>query len=230
VAAQPAADSLAEFSGTQGQGGWWYGYYDAGVDLVAGYDPLVDFQLFGDGQFTGTLWRFSGSGAATTMLTAVGGAPNGADDKAGEQWAVRRWTSDVGGRLRIEGSFGELDARGGGTIGRILVDGAEVFSRAASGSPRPFSVEVTAVPGSTVDFAIDPNGDGLFDLARFDAVITRLPCDADLDANGLIDIFDLLAYLDGWFSGDADFDGNGLTEPWDLVQFVTAWLGGYAEC
>jgi hypothetical protein len=145
---------------------------------------------------------------------------------------VRRWTADVSGRLLIEGLFGELDTRGGGTTGRVLVDGVEVFSRTDVGSPRAFSVEARVSPGSTVDFAIDPNGDGRFDLARFNAVITRLPCSADIDENGVFDVFDLLAYLDMWFARDiaADFDGNGVTEPFDLSVFVTAWFGGDAAC
>lgn len=230
VIAQPLADSLAEFSGIQGEHNWLYGYYTASEDKDGVYQPSSDFVAFDEAAFNGTIWRQSGSGAPATTLTAVGGIPNGATHPAGEQWAIRRWVATDGGAVVIDGLFGELDARGGGTTGRIFIDGVQVFARTESGAPRSYQVEAHLMPGSVVDFAIDPNGDAQFDLARFTAVITPVPCSTDLDRNGVIDVFDLLAYLDAWFGGDADLDGNGLTEPLDLALFVTAWFGGQQAC
>src|SRR5580765_4931448 len=53
--AQTIADSVANFSGTQGSNGWYYGYYDVTGDVVPGYNPTNDFR-----QFTiwdGTAWH-----------------------------------------------------------------------------------------------------------------------------------------------------------------------------
>src|SRR5690606_5741329 len=115
------------------------------------YDAASDFTLFEQTEFTGTIWRTSGPGAPATALTAIGGVPNGASHAGGEQWAVRRWVAPRGGAVVIDGLFGELDARGGGTTARILVDGVELFARTESGAPRSFQVEARLFPGSTVD-------------------------------------------------------------------------------
>ncbi len=49
---------------------------------------------------------------------------------------------------------------------------------------------------------------------------------ADLDCSGAVDVFDLLAYLDGWFAGAADLDGNGATDVFDLLAYLDAWFLG----
>ena len=54
------ADSVADFSGTQGQGGWFYGYYRRSGD-TGGYDANADFRQMttfrpGEGSGSGGSW------------------------------------------------------------------------------------------------------------------------------------------------------------------------------
>ena len=55
-----------------------------------------------------------------------------------------------------------------------------------------------------------------------------LPCFADQDANGSLDIFDFLAFQNAFTVGDlaADCDGNGLLELWDFLCFQNAFDTG----
>lgn len=53
-------------------------------------------------------------------------------------------------------------------------------------------------------------------------------CAADVDCNGQTDIFDLLAYLDFWFTGatEADIDGTAGVDVFDLLEFLDGWFTG----
>src|SRR5690606_32553907 len=53
-------------------------------------------------------------------------------------------------------------------------------------------------------------------------------CDADLDGSGAVDVFDLLAYLDLWFTSDldADLDNNFTVDVFDLLAYLDGWFAG----
>jgi hypothetical protein len=53
-------------------------------------------------------------------------------------------------------------------------------------------------------------------------------CAADLSGDGTVDVFDLLAYLDLWFSGaaGADLDGTPGVDVFDLLMYLDAWFAG----
>jgi hypothetical protein len=53
-------------------------------------------------------------------------------------------------------------------------------------------------------------------------------CAADYDNNGVVDVFDLLAYLDVWFAegAEADLDQSGGVDVFDLLQFLDGWFAG----
>lgn len=153
-------DSVAEFSNTQGQNDWSYGYYNG--DLNA-YTP-GDFELMT--QFSASTWSVqTGTGGFWTSLTAAGGHPNGLTTSGGRQsidhWAVRRWTSDSIGTLTLDGNLSKSNFSGGtGIIGHIFVDGLEVFSQGITGTDGlgvNYSFDINIGIGSIVDFAIDPN-------------------------------------------------------------------------
>jgi len=55
-----------------------------------------------------------------------------------------------------------------------------------------------------------------------------LPCFADQDGNGSLDIFDFLAFQNNFDAGDlaADCDGNGELELWDFLCFQNSFSAG----
>lgn len=54
------------------------------------------------------------------------------------------------------------------------------------------------------------------------------PCAADIDGTPGVDVFDLLAYLDLWFSGDAAADKDGVAgiDVFDLLGYLDGWFAG----
>jgi hypothetical protein len=131
------ADSVADFSGVQGQDGWQYGY-------VVPSDGPQFIQLPVNGNYSverGNSWFIDALDAPQryyTHLNAFGGHPNGLVTSGGkpiEHWAVRRWTSAVSGLVQISGTFGDeaTFAASDGVTGQILLDGVEVWSQNTTG-------------------------------------------------------------------------------------------------
>jgi hypothetical protein len=159
---QVIADSIAEFSGTQGANGWQYGYHEG----AGPYNPAADFTPFtgGDGQgtwngssqqWTGSIWDLQT--ASTSPWTSVGPSsvhPN--DSRPGPRHAViRRWRSDVSGLHAISGYFNNVSGSGDGTTGRIFHNNSEIFAAVSDGSSRSVELPVNLSQGDTLDFYVD---------------------------------------------------------------------------
>jgi hypothetical protein len=164
------ANSVTEFSGTQGLNNWYYGYYD-GPFASSDFQPMTEY--------VGATWLVDDP-VYWTSLTALGGHPNGIFTGEGrlpvEQWAVRRYISEVNGEITVTGIIADANPRGGnGIIGHIFVDGRQVgLYNIANGDVNGISYTVTTNVrvGSVVDFAIDPkNSDDPFDGTTFTAEI-----------------------------------------------------------
>ncbi len=252
------ADSIADFSGRQGQAGWFYGYWNAGADADGRYAPATDFTPFpwgqggaGPGNFwDGARWKWFDGDPPFTELNATGARPNGANNGA-LHWAVRRWVSPVADRVRITGTLNNPAVNGDGVVGRILVDGVEVFAGAVNGSSMPYDVQAEVTEGAAVDFAIDPGpaGNDLGDGTAFTARIVLPGRAADALGPVLADsVADWSAdgqqghagWTYGWFDRSADGDGAfapddfrpfpGDGGPWSAVNFWSGaswdWFGG----
>ncbi len=179
---QPAmpilADSVAEFSGTQGKDNWYYGYIEPAtspdfIEMTHWQDDwgvevgiwMADRQLY---------W---------TSLYAAGGHGNGLDTLGDrtqvEHWAVRRWISEVEGAITITGTIGKTLVGGNGVLGRILVDDTPIWSKYIEGTDRvgvDYNVAAKVHKGSTVDFVIDPfESDAVSDDTQFTATIRGKP-------------------------------------------------------
>ncbi len=121
------ADSVAEFSGVQGQANWLYGYYNKSVDPNLTYSD-------GDFNSADPNWGYSGAWALGpgdppwTNLTNTGGHPNGTNSGAA-QWAVRRWMSETEGTVSARIRLARGAAAGNGITGRLFVNGVEKWSR-----------------------------------------------------------------------------------------------------
>ena len=164
------ADSAAEFSGNQGQGGWFYGYHDVTNDTSApGYNAALDFTPFPGGtssgawsetnHWNGSSWDFNPPGAGTgnppwTALGAISVHPNDSVP-GGEHHVVRRWVSDVSGAHTLTGSFNNVSASGDGTTGRVYHDGVEIFSALSNGDSQSVNLAVNLSVGDTIDFVVD---------------------------------------------------------------------------
>ncbi|WP_223787213.1 hypothetical protein [Marinicella meishanensis] len=169
-------DSVRDFSGTQGQNGWYYGYWDQSLDVDGSYDPQDDFRLFshfgadpinGLSQHTdfstGQLW-FLEDGRYYTSLWAAGGHPHGTMDLGSyakaNHWVVRRWVSTVKGQIGISGHAGKTMPWGenwGGDIKFLIMAGDHVIHEAsADDGGQGFTINTVVQIGTPIDFMIGP--------------------------------------------------------------------------
>jgi hypothetical protein len=183
------ADSVAEFSGEQGQDGWFYGLYDQRIDVEDGdgiysvdeFEPFLndgsDFITDDpetwreeENHWNGNAWDIVDQGAMDpasgpwTALDANGGHPAAnAQGNPEVHWTIRRWVSDVEGEVGIRGILSNTSADGDGTVGRILLDGQEIWSEVTDGTTVDVDVVVLVSQDSVLDFVIDPDGAGNYD-------------------------------------------------------------------
>jgi hypothetical protein len=163
------ANSLNEFSCTQGMHNWYYGYYD-GPFVGADFSQMT--ACIDDPYYPGKSWWVDQARFWTSIRSLIS-FPNGpisCGREPVEQWAVRRWSSEVAGVVTVTGTV--YTALGGDFRAHILVDGVSVFTQLVSETtPIPYSVTFPVALGSTVDFTIQPNGSDCDDHAAFTATI-----------------------------------------------------------
>ncbi len=184
------ADSVRDFSGEQGTGGWSYGYWNLGQDTDGRYQQRADFRAFATfgtdpiNEFAsrelveGELWTLK-DGVYYTSIWANGGHPNAAtalgNYAAEEHWAVRRWTSPVAGAVKIAGHYGKSMPWGanwsGGAHVRIVVDDRVVLDAEADEQRVAYEVEAQLDEGSHVDFMLGPGRSGSIGVIDFTAMI-----------------------------------------------------------
>ena len=196
------ADSVGDFSGVQGQGSWYYGYWDRTHDSDGIYSPnefqqMTQFLTTPSHDYGPSLhvpcWRVQ-DGAYWTALWQQGGHPNGTEGNGGhlpyEQWSIRRWTSTVSGLIDVSGQLGCSDGFGCNIIGRVIVDGTPAFTQIVPTGqlPQTYSLTVQVSIGSQVDFAIDPNGVDYNDMTFFTASISPEPGSALLVLFGMFGV------------------------------------------
>jgi len=169
------ADSVCDFSSTQGQKGWFYGYIEP-----QGANTFVPATQFASVRAGKDAW-FVADGTYWTFVSASTVHPNGTITSGGrtptEQWAVRRWQSTVAGSIKIGVTVRKEDSTFGpnGVMARVLVNGAEIWSQRLLADDRigaednlPADVEV----GSTIDLVVEPfEGDDRNDETYFTATI-----------------------------------------------------------
>lgn len=166
------ADSVKEFSTTQGQNRWRYGYM-VGAYSKNGFQEFTErFSCCGYGD------AWASTEFVWTSLWQYGGSPNGLNGNLGRKrilhLAVRRWVSSITGPVKIKGQISDclgpgLACDGGSTIVGIYIDGVNVFSRSSNVSD--YSVDATLQVGAAVDFTIDSGGNDVNDGTTFTAQI-----------------------------------------------------------
>jgi hypothetical protein len=213
------ADSEADFSGTQGEAGWQYGYWNASDDDDGAYAP-ADFLPFAAEFWINGAWDWPDGNPPWTQLGRTGGHPN-ATPNGPLHWAIRRWTSPIEGTVRIEGSLANPSAEGDGVVGRIFVDGMQVFEAAVDGQTVPVSIDVPVLEGSIIDWAIDPGPahDDTGDNSVFTAQVDRPGTEGDARGVQLADSVaqwtaDGTQGAHGWWAGYLDRSAD-LDAPYD---------------
>ena len=243
------ADSRAEFSSEQGQDNWFYGYYDQLTDVLEGdavyqaedfipylndgTDIISQDDGFGDwkeweNHWDGGEWDVLDNGVVAhgpwTSLTLEGGHP-AANAQGDEEvhWTIRRWVSDVEGDVNISGLLNNTSASGDGTVGRILLDGEEVWSEVSNGTRVDVDVNVTLTIGSVLDFAIDPDGAGNFDPEDPEGTIGLIA-----DGSDGTDFYFRLQRMELFTpeGTQGDYNNNGSLDAGDLDMQAQAIAGG----
>jgi hypothetical protein len=179
------ADSVADFSLTQGLHGWYYGIDSGDIatftqmgrqSTITAYKPP-----------SGDTWNCWASDTTHwAQLFQLGGHPNGTKSSDPStnllERAVRRWRSTYEGRVLITGELAKIDLTvedSNGIEGKVLIDGVEAYSKvieAVDGGGVAYSIEAAVRVDSTIDFVLDPHeGDDHHDLTRFTAVIAIAP-------------------------------------------------------
>ncbi len=237
------ADSQNEFSGEQGQDGWFYGYYDERADAEDGDgvyeasefipflndgsgitwdDESFDSWMDSENHWDGTKWDLlvNTANGPWTEVTATGGHPAAnAQGDLSVHWAIRRWVSDEDGDFVINGLVNNGSASGDGTVGRILLDGEEIWSAVTNGDTIDIDVPVTLSAGSILDFVIDPDGSGVYDPA--DPTTVDLIADGNdgttfwVTINGAPTLFIPGGGMQGDFNNDGVLDAQDID---DLTQ------------
>ena len=203
VHAQRLADSAADFSGQQGDGGWRYGIIqgDAGSQPAYSVAAFEEFDVW-----NGSEWRASAAlvGSQNTGYLRVdrwGGHPCGLGPGAQNQiiWATRRYVSQRTGFVSIvyEVESYNVTANGTGITARLWVDGTELRTHGLRNSGSTLSAPPVITwldAGSIVDFAIDPLGVPPYpenassargDGSGFQASIFAYPCSSNADCAGI---------------------------------------------
>ncbi|MFT4546725.1 MAG: hypothetical protein ACI8XO_001688 [Verrucomicrobiales bacterium] len=192
-----ATTGAGEFSGTQGQNGWDYGYWDVTNDASPGtYTHTSDFTPFIGGAasgawsdtnyWNGSKWDFNPLGASNgnppwTEITATSMHPNNLAN-GGTHASVLRYTVEAapGDTLSIMGFFNNVSTNGDGTTGRILLNGAEQYAILTDGTTDNLGGGVTingVSTGDVIDFMIDvgpADSDGS-DGTNYGFTIDRIP-------------------------------------------------------
>ncbi|MGE0383889.1 MAG: VPLPA-CTERM sorting domain-containing protein [Gammaproteobacteria bacterium] len=170
-AAPVIADSQADFSGVQGQNGWYYGYFtEIGNDST--FTQLIHY-ISDSSTTSNPHWRISTFFQPYTYLWSYGGHPQGPNT------TVRRWASTVAGAVLLTGHIADADINGGnGIVANIYLDGTPLLTWEGSGTDSigiDFSIPLTLGIGSVLDFEIADKGDYLFDSTYFYATISAVP-------------------------------------------------------
>jgi hypothetical protein len=148
----PIANSVMQFGDTQGQDGWYYGYFNVPSTGYT-FQPMT---------WKATYWDWAWVGPVdNNKLTVGGGAP--ALDSATDIWAVRRWKSDRTGTITVRGTYGNYNSKNfyNKRDIHILKNGTIIKSFNADGIQRDYEHTFQVSVNDNIDFAISygPTGE-----------------------------------------------------------------------
>lgn len=245
VALAPRAEAQSwsmpgDFSSTQGQRNWFYGYRSAGGTFT---------QMTQYGEFPASWTTQWGPGGFWTFIAPNVMHPNGAFTSGGrqelDQEAVLRWVSPTRGSATISGRVAKQLPGGNGVDWRVIKNGTDTligFELAGDNAVGvDFQTVVRVRPGDSIEFALNAHEhDDGGDATLYSVSIAV--CQGDLDngtntgqGDGAVTIEDLVYFLSRYEAGDlaADLDdgsGNGVpnlaVDVDDFVYFILRFDAG----
>ncbi|MFG0304836.1 MAG: GC-type dockerin domain-anchored protein [Phycisphaerales bacterium JB040] len=176
-------------------------------------------------------WAASAVGDQAFRWTLAGGMVGlgrlGESTILSEAKAVNADGSVIGGEERF--SLGEglvglagtvwTEALGWRRLDRVLEEQGVALAGWGIGTVEGVSADGRVLVG----LAQSPGGE----LVGFRAVLA-VACEADVNADGVLDLGDIQVFVGGYQSGDprSDFNGDGVVDPGDVAAFVEAYLAG----
>ena len=180
------ADSVADFGGVQGINNWYYGYWNKKADADGIYQAseFIPFPrgtgnvLSSTNYFSNNRWDWPAGDPPFTEISNTSmhpSADNGVESLP-THWVIRRYVAETNGPLRLSGILAVNSTNatcGDGVVAHIIVDGVDVWQRAAFGTSESYSIVVNANVGSTIDFAVEagPANNDACDATYFTALI-----------------------------------------------------------
>jgi len=177
---------------------------DSNLDLVVANYSLEENILYGDGEggFTVSMIPTAGLGAADVVATDI-------DNDGDMDLAFANYYEN--------------------TLGVLLNDGGRTFTMGGE-----YAVEEEPRSIAAADF--DQDGDIDILLTHYEVgLLSIMPnqlhpvtCVADLQSDGVLDIFDVFAFLNAFKAGNptADFTGDGILDIFDIFAFLDAFNAG----
>lgn len=125
---------------------------------------------------------------------------------------------------RVRGGSPCIDA---GDNSAVPADTYDLDDDGDTGEKMPLDLDLN--PRRLDDSGTDDTGNGsgaLVDIGAYEFQGTT--CVGDYDGNTIVDIRDVLAFLNAWNAGEsaADIDGNGTVDTRDVIAFLNAWTIG----
>ena len=192
------ADSVSAFSDVQGQGGWYYGYYQRtrdpdGIYAVADFKPFPRSNVvYGpENYWNGSSWSFYPTNNPLRVeiaerLMRASGVNSGL-----ETWPIRRWVCPKHQeKVRLRWTIQKLSGAGTGVTARLYLNGGLLASAVIAANnvaeiPRTNTVDVLEA-GDTVDLMVLPQGIGGATDDRGDIVAMSVIADASVDYSSLL--------------------------------------------
>ena len=158
------AHSVNDFSGNQGEKGWRYGSFGSTPGDWVNFAELPNFNTIPiDDRWEGT------QSFSTPFIDAFGAHP-GVDNF---DFAVRRWTSNYTGDVRIVGEYNDRNCSSTDGVNiRILLNGSQIFyDPNVTSSLTSYQVDTPIMEGDILDFIVDPRFNTGCDDTYFTAVV-----------------------------------------------------------
>jgi hypothetical protein len=170
------ADSVRDFSMTQGLEGFWYGAWSAGSDGDGAYQPDVDFQQLvacPDSSWRPSCVAEKDPGFRWTLIMAE---LQHAATLPMLELPVRRWISDVSGPVNVALDHHHADpGEGDGTRAQLLVDGQLLWENEISGSDaagKQVTLPLDLKVGTRLELVLHPRANEARDMTHLSMVVT----------------------------------------------------------